>query len=203
VKKVFLELTASYSSDSDLSLKLWSEIETNYSDKKRHYHNLQHLRSLYLELESVADKLNDRDTLLFSLFYHDIVYKISKKDNEERSAELAADRLSELGFPAHRAQLYLDQIIATKSHEESVDSDTNFFTDADLAILGKGWNVYETYIAAIRKEYGLYPDLLYKPGRRKVLQHLLSLDRLFKSDEFYERYEDQARRNILRELELL
>jgi predicted metal-dependent HD superfamily phosphohydrolase len=43
----------------------------------------------------------------------------------------------------------------------------------------------------------MYPDFLYKPGRRKVLTHFLEMERIFKSDHFYQKYEEQARKNLL------
>jgi predicted metal-dependent HD superfamily phosphohydrolase len=39
--------------------------------------------------------------------------------------------------------------------------------DADLSILGKDLDTYLAYTKMIRKEYSIYPDFLYKPGRKK------------------------------------
>ena len=93
-------------------------------------------------------------------------------------------------------------IKCTKSHEFS-DSDTNYFTDADLSILGKSWKTYEEYYQQIRKEYKIYPDFIYNSGRKKALQHFLKMDRIFKTDYFFEKYEIQARENLQNELQIL
>ncbi|MFD2921463.1 hypothetical protein ACFS6H_17175 [Terrimonas rubra] len=95
------------------------------------------------------------------------------------------------------------QILATKAHQASTDPDTNYFTDADLSILGQPWEVYETYYKNVRKEYAMYPDFLYNPGRKKVLQHFLSMDRIFKTNHFFGLLEAPARANLQREWTLL
>lgn len=99
-------------------------------------------------------------------------------------------------------QIY-EQILATKSHKKSDDEDTNFLLDADLSILGKSPQVYLEYTKQIRKEYSIYPDFLYKPGRKKVLQHFLALENIFKTEYFKNKYESQARENIEFELRSL
>ena len=155
---------------------------------------------MILELEEVKDKISDYDSILFSIFYHDIIYKATSKDNEEKSAELAKTRLEKLNIPSEKITRIYNQILATKSHKKSKDSDTNFLLDADLAILGQDWEMYENYTQQIRKEYSIYPDFMYKPGRKKVLTHFLEFDEIFKTDYFKEKYEVNARLNIQREL---
>src|SRR5690606_17201914 len=87
-------------------------------------------------------------------------------------------------------------ILSTKKHEVSDDSDTNTLTDADLSILGSNRENYVRYIQAVRQEYKIVPDLIYIPGRKKVLQHFLSMNRIFKTEYFHSKYEQQARANI-------
>jgi predicted metal-dependent HD superfamily phosphohydrolase len=92
------------------------------------------------------------------------------------------------------------QILATKGHTVSTDNDTNLFTDADLSILGESWELYQEYFQKIRKEYAIYPDAVYNPGRTKVLNHFLSMERIFKTDIFHEKFELNAKNNLTREL---
>lgn len=181
--------------------ELVTEIVQQYSKSNRHYHNLAHLDSLYEKLLAVADKINDWQIIIFSIAYHDIVYNTLKQDNEEKSAKLAEDRLTKIGLPAAKIKACCSQILATKGHSISTDSDTNYFTDADLSILGTSEANYNQYKIAIRKEYKFYPDLLYNPGRKKVLEHFLSMSRIYKTDYFFERCEDAARANLQKELE--
>jgi predicted metal-dependent HD superfamily phosphohydrolase len=91
-------------------------------------------------------------------------------------------------------------ILATQKHEPAGE-EVNLFTDADLSVLGAEPESYKLYATQVRKEYGLYPDLIYNPGRKKVLQHFLAMPRIFKTDAFYEKYETTARRNLEWELD--
>jgi predicted metal-dependent HD superfamily phosphohydrolase len=96
-----------------------------------------------------------------------------------------------------------NQILATKSHSKSTDSDTNYFTDADLSVLGQPWEIYRLYYKNVRKEYAIYPDFIYNPGRKKVIQHFLSMNSIFKTDYFYNQFEKVAKENLLKELSYL
>lgn len=199
----FNEILSRFSDDESLIVELWQEIEKNYTSKGRYYHNLQHLDSIFHELNAVENEINDSEVLALSVFYHDVIYQSTAKDNEEKSAKLAIQRLKEIGFNSEKINKISKQIIATKSHQISDDLDTNFLLDADLSILGKNWDDYEIYIRQIRKEYSIYPDFLYKPGRKKVLEHFLTFPQIFKTEFFIEKYEAQARYNLRREIELL
>ncbi|MET0461939.1 MAG: hypothetical protein ABW007_02250 [Chitinophagaceae bacterium] len=181
----------------------WGEIAIQHSHKSRHYHSLQHLEAIWQQLQPVKDQLQDWPVVLGAIAYHDFVYDIKHGNNEEKSAEKAVTKLLDAGFEKERANRCYRHIIATKGHHISDDPDTNFFTDADLCILGGEEEVYKTYAASIRKEYSVFPDFMYKPGRKKVLQHFLHLPKIFKTAHFFSLYEEQARRNIKRELNSL
>lgn len=186
--------------DQSLADTLWREIDDRYSSSGRHYHNLSHLDKLLLELDAVKEFISDWQTILFAIAYHDIIYNPLKSDNEEKSARLATKRLTKLSIPAAQSDKCYNHIMATKGHHVSSDNDTNFFTDADLAILGADAATYQWYAAMIRKEYHWYPDIIYKPGRKKVLQHFLDMPAIYKTGYFSGKYEKQARVNLTNEL---
>jgi predicted metal-dependent HD superfamily phosphohydrolase len=202
-KPIFTQLASCYSSNNYIIEQLWNEIETAYSNPKRHYHTLHHLQHLIDELSTIKEAIQDWNTILFSVFYHDLVYNPLRRDNEERSVLIMENRLQSLDVPITVTDTCKAQILATKAHSLSADTDTNYFTDADLSILGQQWNTYKEYAAAIRKEYALYPDPLYKPGRIAVLNHFLKMDPIFKTEPFFTKYENQARQNLLQELQEL
>ncbi|WP_312900107.1 HD domain-containing protein [Chryseobacterium taichungense] len=181
---------------------LWLEIEKKYSEKGRQYHNFEHLQNMFIELSQVTPTITDLTAITFSVFYHDVIYNVSSKTNEEKSAEFARKHLRKLCIDTNLAEKVSQQIIATKLHV-SEDSDTNYLLDADLSVLGHKSEKYIEYTQKIRKEYSIYPDLLYKPGRKKVLHHFLESESIFKTNYFREKYEDQARKNILLEIESL
>ncbi|MBD3907021.1 hypothetical protein NAL32_20290 [Chryseobacterium sp. Ch-15] len=203
LKDRFETLCLNFTEDKILIEKFWIEIEKNYSGKSRYYHNLQHLENMFEEIDEVKDQIKNFNNISFSIFYHDIIYDASSKSNEEKSADIAKERLEILGVNNDDIQRIYEQISATKSHKKSDNEDTNFLLDADLSVLGKSSEIYLEYTKQIRKEYSIYPDFLYKPGRKKVLQHFLDLESIFKTDYFKNKYENQARKNIEVELENL
>ncbi|MCC3217585.1 hypothetical protein LIV57_20185 [Chryseobacterium sp. X308] len=203
LKNYFETLCSSFSENKQLIDSLWNELETRYSEKGRHYHNLLHLENMFSELEAVKSEISDFTAISFSVFYHDVIYDASSKSNEEKSAAKAEKRLGELHLNKDRISLISAQILATKSHQRCDDEDTNYLLDADLSVLGKDFKTYLEYTQNIRKEYSIYPDFLYKPGRKKVLKHFLELESIFKTEYFKERYEARAKENIAAELQLL
>ena len=203
LKETFLALVNKFTDNVSQANGLWTEIEKSYSNKRRYYHNLIHLDNLLIQLFKIKNKLQDWDTILFSLYYHDLIYKITQSDNEEQSALLAAKRMYLIGVPSDKIEKCKLQIIATKTHDQSFESDTNYFTDADLSILGQNWETYSFYSYSVRKEYTLFPDFVYKPGRKKVLNHFLAMNRIFKTEFFYDLFEKQAKQNLQNELYLL
>jgi len=202
LRDCFLQLCARCNTSVD-AVKLWDDIREKYSNPKRHYHNLAHLSAMLDHLESCQDLVHDWDSVLFALFYHDYIYKVSNKDNEERSAEEASKKLFLLQLSPSRISFVKELVVATKSHQHNTNNDINLFTDADLSILGSDRNSYDQYVKQIRKEYSIYPDLLYKPGRRKVLNHFIEMPSIFKTDFFRQKLEKSARENLSWELQTL
>lgn len=203
LKTIFTELTKKYTEDTSISKKLWNEIVINYSDIGRYYHNLNHIEAIISELSDVKDQIPEWDTAMYSVFYHDIIFNATRTDNEALSAEVANNRLQEINFPKDKITECVLQILATKGHEAGTDLTTQLFMDADLAILGKDTKKYAEYSANIRKEFFVYTDAQYNAGRKKVLNHFLAMDQIFKTNYFHKKYELNARKNIERELTLL
>ncbi|MGN7865887.1 HD domain-containing protein [Chryseobacterium sp.] len=203
LKDQFTQICLPLHKDDELINGLWNEIETKYTEKGRYYHNLLHLDNMFQELEAVKDRISRFTLVAFAVFYHDVIYDATSKSNEEKSALTAQKRLAELGLPQEEIKIVSDQILATKSHQESENMDINYLLDADLSVLGKDRETYLVYTQMIRKEYSIYPDFLYKPGRKKVLKHFLELENIFKTEYFRHQYETQAKENIETELRLL
>jgi len=203
LKERFFRICVDYTKNETLADQLWREIEKKYSEKGRHYHNLNHLENMFSELEVVKDKILNFSNISFSVFYHDVIYDAASKLNEEKSADFAKQALEKLAVSPKDIKEILQQIIATKSHQLSENRDINYLMDADLSVLGKDTKTYIQYTQQIRKEYAIYPDFLYKPGRKKVLKHFLELENIFKTEYFRDKYELQAKENIRFELKSL
>lgn len=202
LKQTFFEVCSAYTGDNDLIELSWREIHDAYNSDCRHYHNFSHLESIHAKLQAVQEHCTDWHAMIMALFYHDVVYNSLRSDNEEKSAAFALKALSALGLPESVLAKVRRLILATKGHMDESDADTNIFLDADLSILGSDEKTYQRYSSAIRMEYGLVPDLVYKSGRRKVLKGFLKMPAIFKTPYFH-RLEGQARKNLLAEVATL
>ncbi|MEG0983299.1 HD domain-containing protein, partial [Algoriella sp.] len=117
-------------------------------------------------------------------------------DNEEESAKIAFQRLSEINVPQEILSKVNELILATKYHRKNQDQDINYFIDADLSILGQSTVKYFIYSENIRKEYQQFPKEIYNLGRKNVLEKFVAQDQIYKTDHFNYLYEQQARENL-------
>lgn len=198
LKEKFLHLLEKYSDNTVYNSECWEEINDRYSAPSRYYHNLAHLKNMFFELNKVASKVLELDTLLFAIYYHDIIYQPTKNNNEHKSALLFEKRISKTTFDNLSA--CMAQIEATKEHKLSFDNDTNILLDLDLSIFGKSPQEYKAYSENIRKEFQIYPDFIYNKGRKEMLKKLLNQDSIYKTEFFKQQYENQARENLKNEL---
>jgi predicted metal-dependent HD superfamily phosphohydrolase len=197
----YTELLVKIGFEENSIMEYWFDLEKAYSSKSRQYHNLNHLNEMITFYDLYESNLKYPDEVLFAIFYHDIIYKVTRKDNEMKSAEYAVAIL-----PANaklNKELVFDMICATQLHQHNENGDTNWLIDFDLKILSKNWDDYKIYFEQIRKEYKIYPNFLYNSGRKKALEHFLENEFIFQTQEFREKYEWKARENIKHEIELL
>ncbi|MBO0724103.1 MAG: hypothetical protein J2P52_00765 [Blastocatellia bacterium] len=150
------------------------------------------------------DKIQNRDAHYFAVWFHDVIYDTRSPDNEEKSAEFAAEALARLGVPERTITVVREMILATKHHRgEDLSWDVKVFLDLDTSILGAPEEIYNEYSRAIRKEYSWVPDVLYREGRTKVLSNFLRRERIYHTEEIRTKYEAQARHNIAEEIKTL
>lgn len=207
LRSIWDQLTGRYCNDSELTARFYQEIERKYTSSRRHYHNLHHIAALLQYCEQYAVELKDRDVVAFAVFYHDIIYNVLRKDNEPRSAKLAVKRLQALQVPAEKIAQVKLYIEATQTHAITTavthTGDLQLFLDFDMSILAADWEAYEAYTGQVRKEYRIYPDKLYYPGRKQFLQHCLQTEHIFQTEVFRKNYEGIARANLAKELEAI
>jgi predicted metal-dependent HD superfamily phosphohydrolase len=201
LKEIFLKLMNKYTDQNDYILECWNEIENEYTLETRYYHNLVHIENMLAELKGIESDVKDKDALLFSIYYHDIIYNTTKSDNEFKSAMLFQKRIERTSFK--QIEKCVKQIELTKEHKLSIDSDANILLDLDLSILGKSKKEYLEYSESIRGEYKMYSDYEYRNGRKKVLIKLLNIPTIYKTDYFKKKYEVIARNNLNLELKSL
>jgi len=201
----WVSLTSTFTEDDRLINSCWLEIKKHYTSNSRYYHDLSHTFHMLQLTDTIKSTIEDIDAFKFTIWYHDIIYKSTKKNNEEQSAQFAQKRLKLFNFGDNFIKTVEKLIISTKKHELLITKnlDNSYLLDIDLSILGSSWDVYEIYIKNIRKEYKIYPNFMYNPGRKQVLQHFLERKTLYFTNIFKNKYESQARKNLKREITLL
>jgi len=201
VENYWRKLWSGSSVEDKLISETWTKIRDAYSSNGRHYHTIKHIAQMLEASEKYSGKLQDISNIQLSVFYHDIVYVASKNDNEEQSAQMASSDLKMFHLAENEINKCILYINATKGHNVATnDMDLAYFLDFDLEKLGAPWPEYEEYTRQIRQEYKIYPKLIYNQGRKKVLKHFLALERIFKTPEYFEKYEKQARENMQKEM---
>ena len=172
---------------------LGERLIAGYAEPQRVYHDVRHLAQVTRELR----RLGASASLQLAGWFHDAVYQPGQGDNEARSAELARTELAACGYA--EADRVAAAVAATLSHRNA-PVQFALLMDADLAILGAAPAEYADYAAAIRREYASVPDATYRQGRAAFLRGQLALQRIFRTQEFHDRCDVAARRNLLAEL---
>lgn len=172
-----------------------------YSEPHRFHHNLSHIgyclnqvsnydSAQYLDVFRIKEMLS----LKKAIFYHDYV-NFGKNDDEEKSIE---------AFQLYEGNDSIaEEIIKATCHFENVTNEANYLEynlmkDVDLAILGDEEN-YGRYAQNIRLEYAHIPESQYAAGRIDILDKLCSRKRLFRLGYFYDKFEEIAHENMLKE----
>ena len=183
----------------------WRLIAAAYAEPHRHYHTLDHIQSLLALRDTQAALFQARDVTDLAILLHDIVYEPKRQDNEAESAVWARDQLRRLGFAAATIATVVRMIELSRHGPDEIatvdpSSDLALFLDLDLSVLAAEPRIYRDYTLAIRREYCIYPDLLYRPGRARVLRGFLERPLIYLSGCFTAKWEARARRNIEAEL---
>ncbi|POR24873.1 hypothetical protein BWK58_07525 [Flavobacterium columnare] len=200
IQKLFLETLSAIGFSNTETIIKWELLHKNYSKKNRYYHNWIHIEAMIKSWSDYKYLLENPIEVLLAIYYHDLIYISTRNDNELKSAEVAVAALQKA--TKINTKIIYDLILCTKTHEAYTD-DQKWLVDFDLQILGKEWKVYEHYFKQIRKEYRIYPNFMYNPGRKKALQHFLEKEVIYQTDTFRGLYEKQARMNIQNEISLL
>lgn len=182
---------------------LFNDLAKNYNEKSRKYHNLNHISACFKHFDSISEKLDSPHLVETALWFHDVIYNPLKSNNELKSAQYALDVLQATSLSTHELEEIYSHILSTIHPSQPSSLDQKYLIDIDLSILAADTKSYGQYKELVRQEYSFVPNLLYKRGRKKLLNSLLLQNRLYHSDHFFEIWEDKARNNLQQELESL
>ena len=142
-----------------LSEDVRSQLVRIYTGPDRHYHNLDHIKTLLALAEAHAGEFTDGEAVEAAIWFHDAVYDTRKADNEAESAKLATQVLAG-AVAEERLEFIAAMIRASAKHgipdamQGATAKDCALFLDMDLAILGSPVGEFDAYERAVRLEYG-------------------------------------------------
>ena len=204
LKSNWLNLLTLLNADLPEGTAVFKNLVEAHSDSARHYHNLNHVGDLLRLAESVRSIAESSPTIELATWFHDYVYNSQRQDNEIKSAIYAEEILTRLNIEPDIVQAVIQIILSTQKHQPLTESiDNLIFLDLDLAILAASSDRYFKYAAAIRKEYSWLSVRDYQQGRKQVLNTFLARTKIYYTDYFERRWEQQARANLAREIEFL
>ncbi|MFC8297674.1 metal-dependent phosphohydrolase [Micromonospora orduensis] len=177
-----------------------------WREPQRHYHTVSHLATVLDVVDRHADLAGRVDLVRLAAWCHDAVYdpRAAGDANERDSAALATAVLTGLGVPASAVAEVHRLVLLTAGHAVTPqDRDGALLCDADLAVLATPPEAYDSYAAAVRREYAHVPEPDFRAGRAAVLNGLLALPALFSLPPLAARWERPARDNLRRELAAL
>lgn len=187
------------------SLTAFNDIANRYSEPQRHYHTLEHVVHCLREFDKAKHLTDSRDIIECAIWFHDVIYNPSRfKDNEERSAMFASSVLlrATVGIPV-RARV-IDLILSTKHADIVTDVDTQLLMDVDLSIFGTSEDQFDLYERQIREEYRFVKsEKAFAMVRSGMLQSFMDRERIYFTSFFQDRYESQARHNLMRSIDQL
>jgi len=185
----------------------WQAIHDHYNEDGRHYHTLTHLDDVFALFDSYEDLFADPKPVMLAIFYHDVIYNTSPlkiASNEKASAKLTQKHLKAAGVDDKVIDRVIELIHMTETHDTATDdADAQLFMDLDMSILAAPQDRYLEYTEQIQQEYKHIPAKMFKAGRLKFLDDALARPRIFLSDTFFTQHEEQARKNLQAEKQLL
>ena len=160
----------------------------------RRFHNLQHIDDCLHRFDEVAPLLDDRDAVEMALWFHDAVYVPASPENERLSAALF------LGFSEGARTDFRKRvtrlILTTRRTAAPRSKDQKFIDDIDLAGFGASWTEFMRHGELLREEFAALDDAEYYAGQASFLARLQQRRRLFATDWFRDRYENNAQANL-------
>src|SRR5688572_3734533 len=98
LKQQFLSCASRFCEDPAVSEATFSILLSRYNESHRHYHTLEHIRTLLSDADAYFQGQVPAE-LFFAIWFHDAIYESAFGQNEKRSAELAEKTLRKMSCP--------------------------------------------------------------------------------------------------------
>lgn len=179
---------------------IYNDLAARYSEPHRAYHAIGHIQYCLNEFRKVRNLIVNPNAVELALWYHDAIYNTKAKDNEEKSAALAAAMIKNASLPNTLGLFVAECIMATQHTVIPTNPDIQFLVDIDLSSLGQSKSKFDENARKIRKEYEWVPEDAFAAGRSAILRSFLNRPSIYATQFFRDKYETRARKNIIRSL---
>jgi predicted metal-dependent HD superfamily phosphohydrolase len=196
---------------ADLSRPARSAVLRRMGTPRRHYHGLGHLAALWTRhrrfgtgtpfASPTASRL-----IACAIAFHDVIYDPARRDNEHRSA-LLWQHLAPRDLSQDDVRWVSMTIEATADHLAPHPATTQrdrlrlWMLDLDLTPLGEPPELFARNTRRLRAEFRHLAEPEWQRGRLLFLGKLQAAPALYRSRPLAVAFEQQARRNIARELD--
>lgn len=191
---------------------LRAELRARLQEPSRHYHNARHVALLWqrhlrygVGLPVTAEPWHT--LIACAIAFHDAIHDPHRRDNETASAALW--RQSRPALPRDEVEWVAETIEATAHHLSALPAPGMpepawaarlWVLDLDLTPLAEQPAEFAANTRRLRCEAAHLPDMEWEAARLAFLRHMAAAPQLFRSDALAAAFEQQARRNITREL---
>lgn len=178
------------------SEEIFAELVTCYTEPHRHYHDRTHLAHSFEQLDQAINECDDPDSVELAIWFHDAINDPGAKDNEQRSIEFFLEHADGV-LRDDIVDRVADMILYTTHTVDPTYNDERLVCDIDLASFGCEWDIFLGFSDAVKAEFtGSEED--YSRREQLFLHSMLQRPKIFLTDFFNQRYEEQARENIQR-----
>lgn len=169
--------------------KLYKVIK-DYANNRLAYHNWEHITEMFMIADNLGIELSQAQNI--AILYHDIVYDINRKDNEEQSASYMQRELGETDIDDKVIKTASMIIMDTKHHIPTID-ESAIVIDLDMVHLSFDFDIFLYYRDKIRKEYSKISDKEFYQGENYFFENLLKQNKILFTKYFSE---EQLRQNL-------
>jgi predicted metal-dependent HD superfamily phosphohydrolase len=188
---------------ADDSQAVYQQLINAYNEPHRVYHNLGHIKSCLTIFDQVSELLVNPDAIELAIWFHDVIYTIGDKKNEQLSADLFMTLTNGLFDNVFRDTVYQHIMATCHDCSEITNADTKLMVDIDLSSFGLPWDDFLVDSKKVRAEMTHLSDVDYNQKQRAFQLSLLEQPCFFNSDYFLEYYEAQAHKNLAKLFELM
>ncbi len=203
-----------------VSARAKDELAAAMEARGRYYHTTKHLAQLWRRHRRHAaaegfDGPEIEKLIACAIAYHDSVYDMKRRDNEDRSADYWLAASHDADLPERDKDWVAGTIRATADHmayHPAFDVEHPprgngavlrerarvWVLDLDLTPLGETVENFDHNTACLRREAAQISDPDWRKGQKHFLTGLLDAPRIYRTPTLHEIYEDAARDNIKR-----